>query len=345
MNARLVWTMEYGGSASAEIQIRNDDPSTTFTPPHRILVDGPVQWGGEISNWHQSGPPGAKEFRATAVGHIDRLKKRIVRHVYEVNDTMPVHVEALLSELQDNQYNGDMGFQFGDHHGGGYSSRLKAYCFGLNAFDAMTDLANQGHGFDWEIDAQGYLNMWAGRRGVNTGRTLDPEACHEVDIDFDSSEMVTTVTAFGDNSDPYGPRHTLVRNLTADDFGRRESVINTDIITLDEKNANWLADLEDAGRGVLHEYGGAQITLKTTWLSNNAPWNLGDVWLDDAVSVLLPDYFGGTTTMRVTDVTVTLEAMPPRTGGAAPIYWVEMGWDALINDTDMTTGDPDGGDG
>jgi hypothetical protein len=344
-SARLVWTLEAGGAASAEIDIRPDDPGPVWTPPHRLLVTGPKDWGGEVSNFHRSGSPTeGMSFTATAVGHALRLDKRIVRHVYEVNDTADVHVRALLSELQQNQYNGDMGFQFGNAVGT-FASRLKAYCFGLNAGDAIRELAAQGRGFDWEIDAQGYLNMWGPSRGTDTGLTLDPEACHDIEIEFDSSEMVTTVTAFGDNSDPYGPKHTLVRNLTADNFGRRETVINTDIITLDEKNPNWLQDLEDAGRGVLKEYGGAQITMKTTWLSNNAPWNLGAVWLADSANVLLADYFGGTRKMRCTDVTVTLDPMPPRSGGAAPIYFVEMGWDALINDADMLDGDPDGGDG
>ncbi len=345
MSARLVWTVEAGGAASAEVDIRPDDPSTTWTPPHRLLVTGPMDWGGEVANFHRSGPPGELKFTASAVGHTARLDKRIVRHVYEVNDTLDVHVQALLSELQDNQYNGDMGFTFGSTHGT-FASKLKAYCFGLNAGDSIRELATSGsRGFDWEIDAQGYLNMWSPTRGVDTGLTFSETDCHDFDIQFDSSEMVTTVTAFGDNSDPYGPRHTLVRNLTADDFGRRETTINTDIITLDQKNANWLQDLEDAGRGVLREYGGAQITLKTTWLSNNAPWALGDVWLQDTATVTLPDYFGGDRLMRVTDVTVTLEAMPTRPGGVAPIYFVEMGWDALIHDDDMLDGDPDGGDG
>jgi hypothetical protein len=337
----LVWTVEAGGAASAEIDIRPDDPSTVWTPPHRLLVTGPKDWGGEVYNFHRSGPPGDIAYVATAVGHTARLDKRIVRHVYEVNDTVDVHVEALLSELQDNQFNGDMGFTFGDTHGT-FAEKLKAYCFGLNAGDAIRELAAQGNGFDWEIDAQGYLNMWAPTRGIDTGLTLDPDTIHDFDIEFDSSDMVTTVTAFGDNSDPYGPRHTLVRNLTADNFGRRETVINTDIITLDEKNPNWLQDLEDAGRGVLKELGGAQITVKTSWLSNNAPWAFGDVWLQDSVTMLLPDYFGGDRDMRCTDVTVTLDPMPKRSmGTVAPIYFVEMGWDALIHDDDMLDGDPD----
>ena len=340
-SARLVWTVEAGGAASAEVDIRADDVSTLWTPPHRLLITGPMDWGGEVSNLHRSGPPGDISYTASALGHTHRLDKRIVRHVYEVNDTVDIHVRALLSELQDDQYNGDMGFTFGDANGT-FTSKLKAYCFGLNAGDAIRELAAQGRGFDWEIDAQGYLNMWSPSRGVDTGLTFSDSDCHDWDIEFDSSEMITTVTAFADNTDPYGPKHTLVRNLTADDFGRREATIDTDVIALDEKNPNWLEDLEDAGRGLLKELGGAEIRLKTTWLSHMAPWPLGTVWLQDTATALLPDFFGGDRVMRCTDVTVTLEAMPPRAQGTeAPIYWVEMGWDALIHDDDMLDGDPD----
>ncbi len=340
-SAKLAWTVEAGGAASAEIDIRMDDISTVWTPPHRLLVTGPMDWGGEVSNLHRSGPPGDLSYVATAVGHTARLDKRIVRHVYEVNDTVDIHVEALLSELQDNQFNGDMGFTFGSTTGT-FVSKLKAYCFGVNAGDAIRELAAQGRGFDWEIDAQGFLNMWSPTRGVDTGLTFADSDTHDWDIEFDSSDMVTTVTAFANNSDPYGPKHTLVRNLTADDFGRRETTIDTDVIALDEKNPNWEQDLEDAGRGLLKEIGGAQIRLNTTWLSDRAPWDLGAVWLQDTATATLPDFFGGDRLMRCTDVTVTLDPMPPRAGGTeAPIYWVQMGWDALIHDADMIDGDPD----
>lgn len=340
-SARLVWTIEAGGSASAEIDIRRDDVSTVWTPPHRLVITGPMDWGGEVSNLRRSGPPGDPEYTATAVGHTARLDKRIVRHVFEVNDTLDVHVEALLSEAQDNQFNGDMGFTMGDTIGA-FSSKLKAYCFGVNIGDAIRELSAQGRGFDWEIDAQGNLNMWAGTRGTDTGLTFSENDCHAFDLELDTSEMLTTVTAFADNSDPYGPKHTVAWNHTADDFGRREATIDTDVISLDEKNPDWLQDLEDAGRGLLKERGGAQLNLTTTWLSNNAPWPLGTVWLQDFATVELPDYFGGDALVRCTDVTVTLDPMPPRNAGTeAPIYWVTMGWDALIHDADIVDGDPD----
>lgn len=339
---RLTWTVEAGGSATAEIDMRPDDTSTTWTPPHRILINGPMDWGGELSNLHRSGPPGEIDYKLTAVGHYARLDKRIVRHVFEVNDTLDVHVRALLEELQLNQFNGDMGFTFGNAHGT-FPTRLKAYCFGLNAGDAIRELASYGDGFDWNVDPQGYLNMWGPSRGTATGLTFSDSDCHDWDIEFDSSEMITTVTVFADNSDPYGPKHTLVRNLTADNFGRRETVLNTDIISLDDKNPNWLSDLEQAGRGVLKELGGAQITLKTTWLSHEAPWPLGAVWLQDTAIATLPDFFGGNREVRCTDITVTVDPMPPRNMGTeAPIYFVEMGWDALVHDADMLNGDPDG---
>jgi hypothetical protein len=67
------------------------------------------------------------------------------------------------------------------------------------------------------------------------------------------------------------------------------------------------------------------------------------VWLQDSVLVDLPDFFGGPTRARCTDITVTIDAMPPRNNGTeAPIYFVDMNWDALIADLDVEEGDPDG---
>jgi hypothetical protein len=339
MNMRLVWTVEAGGSASMEIALREEDMGTIWTPPHRILINGPKHWGGEITNIKRSGPPGDIQYTASGLGHAHRLDQRIVRHDFVVNDHGDVHVEALLSEAQDNQINGDMGFTMGSVVGT-CAVQYRAYCYGVSIGDAIRELAVAGRGFDWEINPQGYLNIWAPGRGDATALTLADTDTHYWEAELDTSELLTTVSMLASNSDPYGPKHRMVRTARADDLGRREEAIDTSVIADDETNPNWEDELYDAGHALLKERGGGLLNLKTTWLSDNAPWELGDVWLQDSVMADLPDFFGGPTRVRCTDVTVTIDAMPPR-GTEAPIYWVDMSWDALIADLDLEDGDPD----
>lgn len=341
MNMRLVWTVEAGGSASMEISLREEDMDVIWTPPHRLLINGPRNWGGEITNIKRSGSPGDIQYTASGMGHTHRLDQRIVRHNFVVNDRADVHVEALLSEAQDNQNNGDMGFTFGDVNGT-CTNLYRAYCYGVSIGDAIRELATIGRGFDWEIAPQGHLNIWAPTRGVDTAFTLADTDTHNWEVELDTSELLTTVSILASNSDPYGPKHRMVRTMRADDLGRREEAIDTTVIADLEENPDWEAELYDAGHALLKERGGGLLNLKTTWLSNNAPWDLGDVWLQDSVLADFPVFFGGPTRIRCTDITVTIEAMPPRENGTeAPIYWVDMSWDALIADLDVEDGDPD----
>jgi hypothetical protein len=340
---RLVWTVEAGGAASAEISLRETDISTVWTPPHRLLVNGPVDFGGEITQLAFDGPPAERQkigYTASGLGHQHRLDLRVVRHDFVVNDTVDVIVEALLSEAQDNQFNGKMGFQFGNTIGT-FAAKRRGYCVGVKIGDAIRELAQIGRGFDWEIDAQGYLNMWGPKRGVDSGLTLQPEQVEGWAVTLDTSDMLTNVTAIADPSDPFGPKYRMSTTATAIDFGRREDTIDTHIIALSQKNPDWEQELLDAGHGLLKERGGGHITLQTHWFSDRAPWEFGAVWLQDSITAILPDYFGGNTLMRCTDAAVTLDPMPTRPGGLAPIYFVEMGFDGLIRDEDMIDGDPD----
>jgi len=339
---RLVWTVEAGGSASIEVDLREEDMGTIWTPPHRVLINGPVNWGGEITNIKRSGPPGDIQYTASGLGHTHRLDQRIVRHNFVVNDRGDVHVEALLSEAQDNQDHGDMGFTFGDVHGT-CANQYRAYCYGVNIGDAIRELAVAGRGFDWEISASGHLNMWAPGRGTELPITLADSDTHNWEVELDTSELLTTVSVLASNADPFGPRHRMVRTMRADDLGRREEAIDTSVVADTDDNPDWEDELKDAGHALLKQRGGGLLHLTTTWLSNNAPWELGDVWLQDSVTADFPIFFGGPSLVRCTDITVTIDPMPPREGGTlAPIYWVDMGWDALIRDFDLEDGDPDG---
>jgi hypothetical protein len=339
---RLVWTVEAGGSASIEVDLNEDQMDVVWTPPHRVLINGPKNWGGEITNIKRQGPPGDITYTASGLGHTHRLDQRIVRHIFVVNDRADVHVQALLSEAQDNQFNGDMGFFFGDV-AGTCAMQYRAYCFGVCIGDAIRELAGAGRGFDWEISAHGGLNIWAPGRGTEFATTLADTDTHNWEVEIDTSELLTTVSALATMSDPFGPRHKMSKTGMATELGRREEAIDTDVVADTELNPDWQDELHDAGHALLKERGGGLLHLKTIWLSDNAPWELGDVWLQDSVMGDFPIFFGGPSRIRCTDITVTIDPMPPRNHGTeAPIYWVEMGWDALVTDLDVEDGDPDG---
>lgn len=342
---RLLWTVEMGGSASAEIDLREDQVSldpTAWQQPKRLIVRGPRDWAGDLTRLVRTGSPDGEYkvgYKASALGLVHRLDYRVVRHDLVVNDSADVIVEALLSEAQDNQFNGDMGFEMGSVVGSPVTRR-RSYCVGVGIGDAIRELASIGRGFDWELDPDGRLNIWDRDRGIDTGLTLAETDVSDWNIELDTSELLTNVTAIADPSDPYGPKYRMSRTAMADNYGRREVSIDTDVIALNEENPDWEDELYDAGRALLKVGGGGFLTLRIMYLSHQAPWNFGDVWLQDRITATLPTWFGGDQEMRCTDVAITLEPMPPHDGGA-PIYFVEQGFDALVEELDIIDGDPD----
>lgn len=340
---RMVWSVDMNGSASVEASLTADQV-VDWAVGTRITVAGPRDWGGEVTRLERAGPPGEGEkvgFRASGLGLSHRLDYRIVRHDLVVNDTADVIVEALLSEAQDNQFNGDMGFVMGTVSGT-LVTRRRGYCVGVVIGDAIRELASLDRGFDWEVDADGSVNLWNRTRGVDTGLTLAETQTSDWNVVLDTSELLTNVTAIADPSDPFGPKFRMSRTAMANVYGRRDVSIDTDIIATTAENPDWEDELYDAGRAVLRSGGGGHLQLRTMWVSSKAPWDFGDVWLQDTVTVTLPAFFGGDTLMRCTDITVTLEPMPTR-GVDAPVYWVEMGWDALVTDLQITDGETDEG--
>jgi hypothetical protein len=340
---RIVWTAENQGGGSAEIDLREDQMDDVWAPGyHRIVIRGDRHFGGDLTRLERTGGPGDDfvGWKASAVGLIHRLDYRIVRFDFTVNDTADVIVEALLNEAQENQFNGDMGFHMGTTEGA-FISRQRAYCPGAVISDAIRELAGIGRGFDWEIAPHGRLNMWSHSRGNDTGITLTEGMCENFEIQMDTSDLITNITVLADPTDPFGPIKRMSRTAKADNYGRRETAVDSDIIVDTDENPDWEDEMYDFGHGILKTDGGGELRVKATWNSKNAPWTLHDVWLQDRVDVVLPTWFGGTQNMRVTDVTVTIEAMPPR-ASAPPIYWIEYGFDKLVRDIEVTDGDPDG---
>lgn len=345
---KLTWSVENQGGGSCEVGLADTMVTTDWSQPKRIVVTGERGWAGSLTQVARSGPPaqvgrtGKAGWTASGLGLYQRLDWRIVRHIFEVNSPLDVIVGNLLDECQVNQFNGDMGLSLGTVVGS-LPIRRRAYCFAVKIGDAIRELA--AIGFDWEIDSNGELNIWDNTRGVYTGRTLTQSDCQGFDLSFDTAEMLTTETALADPSDPFGPRHDMARTALADDYGRKEDVIETDIIADFDKNPNWQEELIKAADGVLRTNGGGHFNLRTTWPSKNAPWSLTDVWLQDRINVDLSGTVAANVIpsplrARLTDVTVTLETMPSR-GALAPVYWVECNWDGLVEEVDVIPGDPD----
>lgn len=327
-SARVAWTVE--GPGSVEIDLREADVTDDWTPGnHRVVVNGDHDFTGYLTRLHRVGPPEELVYSASALGLAYILDWRLVRHATTLVDDVDVIVEWLLDEAQ-TQLNGDMGFAMGTVVGT-LPSRTRIYCFGVVIGEAIRELSHIGRGFDWEIAANGDLNVWADTRGVDTGLTLAEAQTNEWEIELDTSELITTVSAIGDPSQPFGPIHDMTRHVgAAITYGRHEIVIDVDSTDHDE--------LIDAARAELKVGGGGLLRLHVGWWSDRGPWDLGDVWLQDTVTVTLPDFFTGDQDMRCTDVAVSIEPMPPA-GGGDPLYYVEQSFDALV--TDIEDGDPD----
>lgn len=342
---RVTWTLE--GPGSAEIDLDRRKIANHWRPGlHRIKINGDMPFGGELAQLDRGGAPKANSYKVSALGNAARLDRRIVRHDFVVNDEAAVIVEALLSEAQDNQFNGNMSFQMGTVTGTTVTRR-RSYCVGVIIGEAIKELASIGRGFDWEIDADGDLNIWNNSRGTDTGLTLSEADVTDWSVNLDTSEMLTNVTVLSDASDPF-PKYRMVISHFADDYGRREAAVDSNVKADPESNPDWEDDLQDIGHAQLRAYGGAYLTLSASWPMNDPakppPWDLGDVWLADTLDVEVESYFvpDSPVEMRCTDVSVAVEAMPPGTGDADPVYWVTQNFEALVGD--ITDGDPDHGE-
>ena len=306
---------------------------------HRAVVNvDATPWHAvSMENIRRSNPvntDAGRHYIFAGTGLAARFDTRLIRPTYAIRDDVDVIVESLLDNAQD-QLNGPMGFTMGTATGT-FPERYRGFCFGQVIGDELRELAQLGRGFDWEIDASGALNLWTPTRGTSTAFTLADSNCTTWECSDDTSEMLTTVTALGDSSQPYGPRRVMVRAGTADTYGRRELPVFVDS-TLE-------AELEDAALAQLKASGGGHLQVSCGWWeeSSSKAWSLGDVELGDEVEVELEDIFGGTQDMRL--VEIVLNAEPGRAPAAGEgLHFIEHTFTALVVDDDIEIGDPDEG--
>jgi hypothetical protein len=321
-------TKSIDGPGSMEVTLRdphiNDD---WFPGNHRLVLSGPFDFAGFLTNLTQSGrdSEGGITWTASALGLAYVLDWRLIRQqISFIDQEASDIVFDILDHLQD-QYNGDMNFSHGAVNGT-CDTITEEYCFGVIAGDAIRDLSQQGdNGFDWEINETGALHIWAGNRGTVTGLDLHPNDVTNLEIAFDTTNLVTTVSAVGSPADPFGPIHDVVRDFNAQPFwGRREIVIDVDA---DEDQRPRLIR---AAKQELKAQRGATLTVVATWHHNpDGPWNFPAVGLQDKVDVHLDDWFGGTQQMRCTDFSLELDPAAPDD------YFIEYGLAAQVTDSEI----------
>lgn len=331
--ARISWASDDAGSV--EVDLKSGQMSTDWAPGlHRVIVrlDGAAKWQGFVTNLTEDseieGDEASAVYKASGLGLQSILAERIVRFPFEITDTTDNIVAALIDEVENVQVNGDMGFQMGTVTGS-FPTRTRDYCTGVVILDEINALMDIGRGGDWEVDEHGNVNLWAPGRGVNSGESLAKTigGVHTWSVESDTADMLTNVTILGDDRDPFGPTRKMARRdgMTAA-YARHEEKI--DVTTTDPD------EMYDAGFGVLKARLGAMTTLTVSWLEGRGPWPFGAVWLQDRIVADLGPYFGGSSGMRCTDITATLDGNE--------LVECEYSFGALVNDADILDDDEDG---
>lgn len=330
-SARFTKTLEGPGSFEVNLAVPHiQDYWQAGT--HRMTLDGPFDFAGYITGLEQTGRPsdGGIYWAARGLGLAYIFDWRLIRQQITFPNTEQSDIVfAILDHLQD-QYNGNMNFSHGTVHDGPTDEVDQEYCFGVVAGDAIREMSTQGTGFDWTVNADGELVIWTGERGTGSGFTLNQDDVSDININFDTSELVTTVSAVGSQTDPFGPIHDMVRDINAaDTFGRHEIVI--DVNADDDQRPKLLRH----ARSELKARRGATLEVRATWASGHGPWDYGDVKLGDHVTLDLPTYFGGSQAARCVDISLELDYNAPDN------YFLEFGFQARVTDDELDEVDPD----
>lgn len=341
--ARVGWVLSNPGYI--EVDLLPSMVSDLWTPGnHRLeACEGGVGLANrwqlcDLEHLSRSGGPDDPRYTASAIGVEARFEKRIVHHEWAGRMTRIEHLETLMEDLQVLQGGGDMGFSNSvDGTTGG--DIMASSCLGVVAADFINDLAGRGNGFDWDVDIYQdppVLTCYVPQRGGPIPiHTLTEANCQDLNIELDTQDLLTTVTALGEKSDPWGPRHNLARTSMGDVYGRREVVFDTD------HGGNGTAEeirdeLYEAAKEELQRRSGARLQVTATFIDGHedAPWTLGDVWLGDAVTLDLPSWFGGTIEGRCTEFNIELEpgSLAPTGEGVPGLEVLTYVFDALVED-------------
>jgi hypothetical protein len=301
-SARVSWSLE--GAGSADIELRKTDISTSWAAgTRRILIkDGATsRFGGFVEHLSRSGGPDQEKYRAGALGLASVLERRVVHGDFTQTTVGACTIAWQLIAHAQGQTNGSHGFTLGTITGT-QTSRTRHFCDGDSILEQIEELAAlDPGGFMWEISPAGVFNAWVGDRGSSSGLTLAESDAILFEIEAETSDLLTYVTALGQADEPCGAPLEIRSSGLVATYGRREATVDMESQSVSELDQ--LADQE------LKVRGRSRLSVKASWLdaAGYRPWAFGTVWLGDTVSVTLPAWFGGTQTMRVVSIDLSLE--------------------------------------
>jgi hypothetical protein len=318
---RVVWSLDGPGSFEAEV---SEDDAVAWLPGQRRVIVRSVAGGYIWQGWLTALSEGTQTFddlsrprgttlRASGLGLASVLERRIVHGDFNRFLTVGTTIAWHLVEHTQAQSDGGYGFVFGVVTGTA-PARTRHFCDGDVIADSINELAAKSPGgFDWEIDQNGAMNMWVGGRGVASGESLTRAQTQTWNISAETTELATYATVLGSTEEPCGAPLVIRSSGLASTFGRLEVAT--------EMDSNDSAEMNEAGDEELRSRGASRTRVKASWPETRGPWSWGDVWLGDTLSVTLPAHFGGTQTMRVIEIALSVE--PPEFG------FVEMEFEAI----------------
>lgn len=301
-SGRATWALEgTGGAAEFEVVAPGDWP---FGQRRIALRDGggTLRWRGFLNRLMRSGPPSDVRYSASAHGLGWILSRMAVHGDQSWTTTVATTIAQGLITHANGQTDAITGFTLGTVTGTAPARTLHA-CDGDVISELLDELGNMDPGgFDWEISPSGAFNCWVGGRGVATGESIAPGEAIDFAVEGEASELATYVTGLGGERDaPCGPPLVVDSTALKSTYGRREVVVSAD--TQDEGELAEIVDDELRARGA------ARTRLSASWIEGDGPWSFGAVWLGDTVTAALGAEFGGNVTMRVIDVTISLEGL------------------------------------
>lgn len=312
---RVVWSID--GPGSFEAEIGENDAAAWLAGQRRVVMrssDGSAAWAGWLTGLSEStqsfndlSKKRGTTLRASGLGLASVLSRRVVHGDFNKFMTVGTTTAWNLIQHAQAQSDGNYNFTLGGITGTA-PARTRTYCDGDNIADAVNELAALSPGgFDWEISAEGAFGAWVGGRGTASGETLIRAEASNWDVNYETNELATYATVLGDSEQPCGAPLVIRSNGLSTTYGRLEAVAEMDSNDSTEMNA--LGDEE------LRTRLASRLRVHATWPESRSPWAWGAVWLGDTLSVTVPAHFGGTQTMRVIEVAISVE--PPNFG------WIE----------------------
>lgn len=303
-DASITWTRD--GPGSADVTLTEDDAALQWLSGKRRVLfrrDGVAKFQGWLTDLRESssGKDNLTKLTAGVLGLSDILDFRAVHGDFSRVSTVATTIAWDLITHAQAQTNGNHGFTLGAISGTA-PARTYDYCDGDVIGEAIKDLAaKETGGFDWDISETGQFRAWVGGRGTNLsgGITLLKTQTLTWEVDSETSDVPTYVTAMGD--DPDGPCGAPLATVNIDlaGYARREVVVDSD--------SKIITEITDTAQNELKKRQRSRLRLAVSYDLQGLPWTWGAVWLGDIVMANLDARYGGAQQMKCIEVSVSLE--------------------------------------